>query len=136
MAEDTGYHIWELSKDFHIWRMLDRLPRRVPGDDVPFLTPGHFIGRSGASEYIRRNLKGRTVMVRQCTWPNCGFQHLEEFLAAMPADEVAMVNARRTAEAKAQRQRRADKQRKRKADFEEAVATEVARRLTALGVAV
>ena len=134
MSENTGYHIWKLSGDKRTWTMLESVPRHLPGDDMAFPSEGHFLGRSGATEYVRRNLKGRTVMVKQCTWPNCAFRHLPEFLAGRPPDEVAAVQESRRLEAKAKRQRRAERDRRHKQAFEAAVAAEVALRLAALDI--
>ena len=126
---DFGYHIWEKSKDFRVWRMLERVGRRQQADDPPVSTPGHFLTRSGATEYGRRNLRERTIQVRACAWPNCASQHLDEFLELQPEEVVEAVKERKVEENRLSRQRRRVKDVKRKAEFEEAVEREVAARL-------
>ena len=132
---DSGYHIWELSKDFRVWRMLERVGRRQQADDPPVSTPGHFLTRSGATEYGRRNLHGRTTQVRACDWPDCASQHLEVFLEQQPEEVLEAVKERKVEENRRSRQRRRVKDMKRKAEFEEAVEREVAVRLASTLVA-
>ena len=129
---DSGYHIWEQSRDFRVWRMLERVGRRQQADDPPVSTPGHFLTRSGATEYGRRNLRGRTIQVRACSWPNCASQHLTEFLDLQPEEVVEAVKERKVEENRLSRQRRRVKDIKRKEEFEQAVEREVAARLASL----
>ena len=129
---DCGYHIWEQSKDFRVWRMLERVGRRQQADDPPVSTPGHFMTRSGATEYGRRNLRERTIQVRACSWPNCASQHLAEFLELQPEEVLEAVRERKAEENRLSRQRRRVKDIKRKAEFEEAVEREVTARLASL----
>ena len=129
---DHGYHIWELSRDFRVWRMLDRINRRETWDDPGISTPGHFLTRSAATEYVRRNLKDRNTTVRACAWPACAFVHLSEFLEGRPPYELADVAERKRGEARAADARRRKRDAKRQADFARAVAAEVERRLAAV----
>ena len=129
---DSGYHIWEQSKDFRLWRMLERVGRRQQADDPPVSTPGHFMTRSGATEYGRRNLRERTIQVRACTWPHCAAQHLAEFLELQPEEVVEAVRERKAEESRQSRQRRRVKDQKRRAEFEEAVERAVVARLASL----
>ena len=115
---NSGYHIWALSKDFRIWRLMEFVGRVEPGDDLPLSSPGHWWAppdaekgnpRGAANQYALRHMKGRIFQVRRCTWPDCGGQHLEEFLRGQPAEVVDMVKKRKAAEGRRRRERRKER---------------------------
>ena len=126
---DNGYHLWTLSNDFRVWRMLDTVGRRQQTDDTPIQGPAHFLTRSGATEYVRRNLRGRGIQVRACTRPNCAFQHNGTWLAERTPEEIEAVRARKLAERKNADARRKLRDEDRAARFAEAGEAAVTARL-------
>lgn len=134
MAENPmGYHIWELSADYRVWRMLERVGRRQQWDDKPVSTPGHWESRSGATEYARRNLRGKRIRVAACTWPDCAFEHLPDWIERRPEAEIEQVRCRKLNELRRRNSRRRERELRRRREFEAAVDRAVAERLAGLG---